>query len=349
MHCHGIVGAAVIAGNDEEIGMTEPVLIAGRGAQAKQAHPFVAFDWANRLDAMSGQLGYRVAGIETELETFQVGGSHHRAGNDLFSWTPTVLGEIVGDAADGVGRMPEIAPSIAIEVHRPVQEAARHELTEPHGAGKGTDRLQRIDPLRSGKEQEFFQFVLEIIGTARRVECQSGQRIDDPMAADIGSICRLDPKDTKNVLRRNTIPFTRPPKNRGMPPPKCHTPRDMEFVEELCPVAGPTTRSRTAPFGLLAQVIQSPFFTLCLREQSVEIVSGKTVTSFHLGDESLQGGVTCIIPGNRSRSVAAGEQEIPLLGRTASYRTAPLDYRLRCGTRDPGAALPARRSGCAAC
>lgn len=110
MHRHRVFIAVIVAFDDFEIGINMPVFIAAVGAQLNDGRGFGA-----------------------------VGRSGHRAVE-----LPAAPGEIMGDTADRVVFVPEIAASVVIEIHRQAPETARHELAESHGAGPGAHWLPGI-------------------------------------------------------------------------------------------------------------------------------------------------------------------------------------------------------------
>jgi len=81
---------------------------------------------------------------------------------------PAVALEIVCDRTDHVGGAArQVDAAVAIVVHRPASQAARHELRHAHRAGVAAQRLERIGARLALQHQESFQLAGEI-GAALR-------------------------------------------------------------------------------------------------------------------------------------------------------------------------------------
>ena len=134
---------------------------------------------------------------------------------------PAVLVEVVGDAANGIVRIPEVSMAVGVEIDRVLLIARRHKLTESHGARERANRCKGVLALVARHDQELFQLVAEIGGTARIIERQRGQRIDDAVLAHVAAPLSLDADDGDDVLGRHAVCLRGTVKRRRMPVPEC--------------------------------------------------------------------------------------------------------------------------------
>ncbi len=196
------MGAVVVAGDGVEVGQAVPVLIAGAHVQAQQARLAVVAKGAGGSQPGAAQGGDRVAGLEAVFVAGQLALTAHR---HRLSLLPAVGFEVVGHAADGIHRIPQVGVAVAVEVYRVALEAGGHELAVAHGAGVGALGFGGIHPLVAGHHQEGFQLAGEELGPARVVERQGRQRIQDAGLAHHPAPAGLHAYDADDDLRRHPI------------------------------------------------------------------------------------------------------------------------------------------------
>ncbi len=125
------MGAVVVAGDGVEVGQTVPVLVAGADIEAQQARLAVVAQAAGGGQPCAAQGGHRVAGLEAMLIAGQLALTAHR---NRLAFLPAVGLEVVGDAADGIHRIPQVGMAVAVKVYRIALEAGGHKLAVAHGA-----------------------------------------------------------------------------------------------------------------------------------------------------------------------------------------------------------------------
>jgi hypothetical protein len=114
--------------------------------------------------------------------------------------------QVIGHTADDiVHRTPQVAAAVAVEIHRVLAVAARHELAQAHGAGVGTHHFGSGTPSSLPSRMKFISSLREkiraVIAGVRVVEGQRGQRVEHAVAAGDAAVVGLHADDGDDVLR----------------------------------------------------------------------------------------------------------------------------------------------------
>src|SRR4029079_7037930 len=119
-----------------------------------------------------------------------------RREQDRLSRLPVVSREVVGDAADDVGRaVPQVRAAAAVEVDGEIPVASRHELRNAERSGERALRGERGQPELAREKQELLELAAEKRRPARIVERERGQHIEGPVAAHVSAVEGLDAED----------------------------------------------------------------------------------------------------------------------------------------------------------
>lgn len=295
-HCHGVVGAVVVAGDGVEVGQAVPVLVAGAHIEAQQARFAVVAQAAGGGQTGAAQGGDRVAGLEAVLVAGQLALAAHR---HRLAFLPAVGLEVVGDAADGIHRIPQVGVAVAVKVHRIALEAGGHKLAITHGSGVGALGLCRIHPLVAGHHQEGFQLAGEELGAARVIKRQRGQRIQNAGLAHHPAPAGLHPDNADDDLRRHPVDLFCPVQLAGVFTPEVDAVLHVVGGDELGAIAVPGT-GRAGGLGggrrLGIHQADDPVVTLCLCQHLMQLCVIKTVLLDHLLDEPVHIGAIGEIP-----------------------------------------------------
>ncbi len=290
------MGAVVVAGDGVEVGQTVPVLIAGADIEAQQARLAVVAQAAGGGEPCAAQGGDRVAGLEAMLIAGQLALTAHR---HRLAFLPAVGLEVVGDAADGIHRIPQVGVAVAVKVHRIALEAGGHKLAIAHGAGVGALGFGGVHPLVAGHHQEGFQFAREELGAARIIKCQGGQCIQNAGLAHHPAPAGLHPDNADDDLRRHPVDLLRPVQLACVFTPEVDAVLHVVGGDELGAIAVPGT-GRAGGLGggrrLGIHQADDPVVTLCLCQHLMQLGAVKTVLLDHLLDESVHIGAIGEVP-----------------------------------------------------
>ena len=167
-----------------------------------------AADGFRRRHAQAGQLtqgqaGFGLLGADHLPVALPANSGRDRYGAACF---PTVPGEIIAHAGDGVGRViPDVALAIAIPIGGQLAIAAGHELRHAHRASIGAERTQIVHAFLPAQQQELFQFAAEEAGAPRIFKTEGRQGVDHPVLAGLDAIGALDADDRGHHLGRHAI------------------------------------------------------------------------------------------------------------------------------------------------
>ena len=117
---------------------------------------------------------------------------------------PLVHDEVIGDAGEHVVPVAEqVAPAVAVAVHRVVAVAARDELGRAHGAGVGAERLVDLDVVVAREQEELRQLGPEEAAAGRVVEGQRGEAVQQAELAGALAEIGLHADDAGEHLGRH--------------------------------------------------------------------------------------------------------------------------------------------------
>ncbi len=290
------MGAVVVTGDGVEVGQAVPVLVAGAHIEAQQARFAVVAQAAGGGEPCAAQGGDRVAGLEAMLIAGQLALTAHRY---RLAFLPAVGLEVVGDAADGIYRIPQVGMAVAIEVHRIALEAGGHKLAIAHGARIGALGFGGVHPLVAGHHQEGFQLAREELGTARVIKRQGGQRIQNAGLAHHPAPAGLDPDNADDDLRRHPVDLLRPVQLACVFTPEVDAVLYVVWGDELGAITVPGTGRASGLRGgrrLGIHQADDPVVTLCLCQHLMQLGVVKTVLLDHLLDEPVHVGAIGKVP-----------------------------------------------------
>ena len=111
---------------------------------------------------------------------------------------------VARDAADRIGRTAQqVDGAVAVVVHGVAPVAGRHELRQAHRPGVRALDDERIHSGLARQQQQFFQFVAEVVLAAHAVEGDRGQRIDGAERARVAAERGFDAEDSQDHLGGN--------------------------------------------------------------------------------------------------------------------------------------------------
>ena len=247
---------------------------------------------------------------------------------------PAVALEVVGNAAHGVvDALPDIAPPVAVEVHRVRPVARRDELSVTHGPRVGAREIERAPVLFAGEQQELRQFAAEERSSRRVVEAERRKRVDHPKAARDAAIARLDPQYRHHDLRRDPVLPRRAGEYRFVPPPELHPLLDTARRQEQRAILAPGLD----PFRGARDRFEDPLLALRRLEPGEHVRAVEPVAFDQFVDVSQHISAFPVVGPARARAEEAGERRSPdPLSPSRSAREALIK------------SLPGAAQGCAA-
>src|SRR5690606_34999307 len=207
-----VLHAPVVAGNDSEVVVADPVF----GAPALALEPE---DRRGQIDVAVGRENVAEPAqlADGVLEIHRVRGRMARPRlaetdgiGDEAARAPAVRLEVVRDAREDVVPVaPQIPPSVAVAVDGIGAEARRDGLPRAHRARVRAELLEETEALVAAEEQERLELGREEARAGRIRERERGERIEHAIVAHAGAEIGLDAEDRDEHLRRDAEPLAR--------------------------------------------------------------------------------------------------------------------------------------------
>ncbi len=202
---HGVQRAAIITGNHVKVMSYHPIFRAFNPVQTDQFDRGIGIQFLLHQHAGGGQLGPAVTQLQCRAQQ-GLGGDgigHPGRVGDVVSQLPFMLMKIVGDAADGIHRLEQVALVVTVEIDGIVAVAGGYELAHAHGTGVGAFLLIQRPALFFGQLQVIGELRTEELAPGRIMKTQGVQRIQHLVAAHVGAIEGFDPDDGGDDLCRH--------------------------------------------------------------------------------------------------------------------------------------------------